>query len=82
MSSGIARNLRQWVRKMFFFRFRAPISGAAEIRYKICTYFRDRGCVRTLRTLYVYATDRVPLNRAVVQMLMLIMMQCNAMFLH
>ena len=28
----------------------------SEIRYKKCMYFPDRGCVRTLRTLYVYAT--------------------------
>jgi len=31
----------------------------SEIRY-IFVYFPDTGCVRTLRTLYVYATARSP----------------------
>ena len=42
----------------------------SEIRYKKFMYFPDRGCVRTLRTFYGYATDssirtRTPNNKAV-----------------
>jgi len=31
----------------------------SEIRYTKMMYFPDRGCVHTLLTLYVYATDYV-----------------------
>ena len=34
----------------------------SEIRYKKVMYFPDRGCVRTLRTLYVYPTAMVGLT--------------------
>ena len=35
--------------------FSSDVNNSA-IRYKKIMYFPDRGCVRTLRTLYVYAT--------------------------